>query len=111
MELWSGKILAEHPGPQSFTSKGTQLPGRKAETLVHPVTLPTKALLHSEGDKDVERKGMMFLRPVRNQGVRVAVRQGLTSGWMTRIWTVPLEKPSQIPRVAMQLGHFLEGSD
>lgn len=61
MGLWSWKILVGHPGPQSFTSKGTQLLGRKAESLVHPVTLTTKPLLHSEGDKDVERKGIMLL--------------------------------------------------
>lgn len=58
-EPWSWDILVEQPGPQTLPSKGTQLPGRQAESLVHPIILPTESLLRSEGDK-VERKGMML---------------------------------------------------
>lgn len=65
-EPWSWEILVEQPGPQSLPSKGTQLPGRQAESLAHPVILPTEPLLHSEGDK-VERKGMTLR--ARSQGV------------------------------------------
>lgn len=61
----SWKIGVEYPGPQPFTLKGTQRPGRKAESLVHPVTPPTKPSLHSEGDKDAERKATMLLRRAR----------------------------------------------
>lgn len=55
-ELRSWKCPVECPGPQSFTSKGTQLPGRRAESPVQSVTLPTMPLLHSEGDKVVRGK-------------------------------------------------------
>lgn len=73
---WSyrvGKVSVEHPGPLVFYIKG--------ESLIHPVTLPNKPLLPSEGDNDVERKVMMLLRRARSQGVFESQSgRGLTSG-------------------------------